>query len=234
VFAYSNRHEDQRGLVIYHNKFRDTRGWIKTSAAFMDKHLHKRVHRSLGEGLGLSRNGFVIFKDYVTGLEYIRPCRELWEKGLYVELNAYQCHVFMDWRFVGDKEWKTICDALNGAGVESMDAKWKEMFAAKEQVKNEQKEPREKQVRAKKIKIISKETVNAEKEKSVVKKKAATKKQVIAHGILNRTRKTSKPATPKAVAQKHGEKQVEIKIESPVAKRKAAKPVKKKTSRSKK
>ena len=33
VFAYSNRFEEQRALVIYHNRFGDTRGWIHTSVA---------------------------------------------------------------------------------------------------------------------------------------------------------------------------------------------------------
>ena len=47
--------------------------------------------------------GYVIFKDYVTHLEYIRSCEELWGKGLYVEAGAYQHHVFMDWRFVWDE-----------------------------------------------------------------------------------------------------------------------------------
>jgi hypothetical protein len=140
VFAYSNRFENERALVIYHNKFADTRGWIKTSAAFADKNSNKLIQKSLADGLGLSHQGFVIFKDYVSGLEYIRPCRELREKGLYIELGAYQCHVFMDWRFVGDKEWKTVCEALNGAGVPSMHDKWKEMFGAGEEAVIEKKE----------------------------------------------------------------------------------------------
>ncbi|MFN8426844.1 MAG: hypothetical protein U0X87_11390 [Anaerolineales bacterium] len=37
VFAYSNIHQDERGLVLYHNRFADTKGWIKTSAAYLDK-----------------------------------------------------------------------------------------------------------------------------------------------------------------------------------------------------
>jgi hypothetical protein len=37
VFAYSNRFNEERGLVIYHNKFADTKGWIKTSAACIEK-----------------------------------------------------------------------------------------------------------------------------------------------------------------------------------------------------
>jgi len=128
VFAYSNRFEDQRGLVIYHNKFGDTRGWVKTSASYTDKSKGKLVSKTLAEGLGLPRDGYVIFKDYVSHLEYIRSCAELWDKGLYIELGAYQCHAFMDFQLVSGNEWKQIFERLNGAGVESMQAKWEEMF----------------------------------------------------------------------------------------------------------
>ncbi|MCL4260958.1 MAG: alpha-amylase, partial [Anaerolineales bacterium] len=100
VFAYSNIHQDERGLVLYHNRFADTKGWIKTSAAYLDKSTGDLRQKSLAEALGLPFEGYVIFKDYVTRLEYIRSCEELWGKGLYVELHAYQHHVFMDWRFV--------------------------------------------------------------------------------------------------------------------------------------
>jgi glycosidase len=134
VFAYSNVHNDERGLVLYHNRFGDTRGWIKTSAVYLDKSTGGLRQKSLAEALGLPFEGFVIFKDYVTRMEYIRSCEELWSKGLYVELHAYQHHVFMDWRFVDDSNWEMVHSNLNGAGVESISAKWEEMFGVKEEV----------------------------------------------------------------------------------------------------
>ena len=139
VFAYSNVFNDERGLVLYHNRFADTRGWIKTSAAYLDKATGDLRQKSLAEALGLPFEGYVIFKDFVTHLEYIRSCEELWQKGLYVELHAYQHHVFMDWRFVEDERWHDIYVALNGAGAESMQAKWDETFGVKEAVVEEAK-----------------------------------------------------------------------------------------------
>src|SRR5688500_11691440 len=133
VFAYSNIRDDERGLVLFHNKFGDTRGWIKTSVAYLDKSTGDLKQKSLAEGLGLPFEGYVIFKDYVTHLEYIRSCEEIWQKGMYVELHAYQHHVFMDWQFVDDPNWELIHSNLNGAGVESMAAKWDEMFGEKEE-----------------------------------------------------------------------------------------------------
>jgi glycosidase len=144
VFAYSNRSADERGLVIYQNKFAETSGWVKASAAYMDKASGNLVQKTLGAGLGLPGEGYAIFKDYVTGLEYIRTCRELAQKGLFVLLGGYQCHVFLDWRFVNGEQWQTVYKALNGAGVPSMQGKFDEMFAVKEEAAVEKAEPKKK------------------------------------------------------------------------------------------
>ncbi|MCC7118462.1 MAG: alpha-amylase [Anaerolineales bacterium] len=114
VFAYSNGFGEERGVTLYHNKFADTRGWVKEFAS----------------ALALPRSGLVIFKDYVTHQEYIRSCRELHERGLYVELGAYQCAVFMDFRFVSGADWETLCKTLNGFSVPSMQKKWEELFGS--------------------------------------------------------------------------------------------------------
>ena len=137
VFAYSNRAGGERALVVYHNRYATARGWIKTSAAYSvktgeggDRVL---VQTSLGEGLGLRGDGdhFYIFRDAVTGLEYIRSGRSLYDDGLYVELDAYKCHVFVDWREVQDNEWHQyahLADYLGGRGVPSIEEALREVF----------------------------------------------------------------------------------------------------------
>jgi glycosidase len=185
VFAYSNVHNDERGLVLYHNRFADTKGWIKTSAAYLDKGTGDLRQKSLAEALSLPFEGYVIFKDYVTHLEYIRSCEELWSKGLYIELHAYQHHVFMDWLFVDDSNWELVNSALNGAGVESMQAKWDEMFGVKEEIVEEVKvkKPRKKSVAKKEERRKKAKTGKAEsavkksvKKKPVIKRKKTTAK----------------------------------------------------------
>ncbi len=145
VFAYSNRVGDERVLVIYHNRYAEARGWIRTSVAHAikagpgDENLSRSgeektlVQKSLGEGLGLHDDGdvFTIFRDHVTGLEYIRNSRELGERGLYVELSAYKCHVFLDFRQVRDNEWHQyahLAAYLDGRGVPSIEEALKEVF----------------------------------------------------------------------------------------------------------
>jgi hypothetical protein len=137
VFAYSNRAGDQRALVVYHNRYATARGWIRTAAAQLvkDGEGGERVlaQTSLGEGLGLRGDGnyFYIFRDSITGLEYIRNGRGLHEDGLYVELEAYKCHAFLDWREVQDNEWHQyahLADYLGGRGVPSIEEALREVF----------------------------------------------------------------------------------------------------------
>ena len=199
VFAYSNIHGDERGLVLYHNRFADTAGWIKASAAYLDKTTGDLRQKTLAEALGLPFEGYVILKDYVTHLEYIRSCEDLWQKGMYVELHAYQHHVFMDWRFVEDEKWQTIHEALKGAGVESMQAKWEETFGTREEVegmKDEKvkvKKPRKKA--ATKTKVEGETVPELQVEKKRRTRKTATKEPSDPTATVTRKPKAKKPKT---------------------------------------
>ena len=221
VFAYSNVFNDERGLVLYHNRFADTKGWIKTSAAYLDKATGDLRQKSLAEALGLPFEGHVIFKDYVTHLEYIRSCDELWQKGLYIELHAYQHHVFMDWRFVDDERWRDIYVALNGAGVGSIQGNWDEMFGEKEEVVVEEvkvRKPRKKALAKKPV--VKKSTAKTTATKKVVKemKKATTKKNPAV------TKSTVKKSPAKATKSKPKETEKNVLKKSAIKKTVGKKP----------
>jgi glycosidase len=108
VIAFSNRHEGERCLVVVHNRFADTAGWVRLSAAFAGEDPaggpRSLKRRDLGQGLGLRNEPgwFAVFRDMVSGLEYIRPSGELCAQGMFVELHAYQTHVFLDFREMAD------------------------------------------------------------------------------------------------------------------------------------
>jgi hypothetical protein len=137
VFAYSNRSEEERALVVYHNRYAEAKGWIRSSAAFSERiaagderHLRSK---SLAEGLGLQVDGeyFCIFRDQNSGLEYIRSNRQISEEGVYIELAAYKVHVFLDFREVQDNIWgqyAQLATYLNGRGVPSIDDALKELI----------------------------------------------------------------------------------------------------------
>ncbi|MCS7260004.1 MAG: alpha-amylase family glycosyl hydrolase [Anaerolineae bacterium] len=137
VFAYSNRCGDERALIIYNNRFAEARGWIRTSVAYSVKSGHgderHLVQDTLGEGLGLHHapGWFSIFRDHVSGLEYIRSNQELCSQGLYVELGAYKRHVFLDWRQVQDDaagHYARLTSYLAGRGVPDIAAAMRELL----------------------------------------------------------------------------------------------------------
>lgn len=136
VFAYSNMKGTERALVVYHNRYAEARGWIKNSAAVSirgkEGEQRQLISGTLHEGLAINpgENFYTIFRDQVTGLEYIRNNRELAEQGLYMELGAYKYHVFLDFREVQDSDWRQyrqLAAYLNGRGVPSIETTLKEI-----------------------------------------------------------------------------------------------------------
>ncbi len=121
VFAYSNRSGGERALVVYNNRYGTAHGTIDHSAAYADKGSGQLRQRRLREGLGLSGDGglVVAWRDSVTGLEYLRRGGEF-ERGFTLDLQGYQCHVFLDWRELRPtvrEPWDRLCEMLGGRGV---------------------------------------------------------------------------------------------------------------------
>ena len=130
VFAYSNGSGAARSLVVYHNRYRETSGWIRDSAAFAikdedgTKHLERRT---LAEGLGLADgpadDRWIAFREQRTSLEYLRSVAEVRERGLHVQLHAYETRVFWDLRELHDSAhiWRRLAARLGGGGVPSLE-----------------------------------------------------------------------------------------------------------------
>ena len=122
--------------MVYNNRFGDTRGWIRISAAYLDKSQGGEgilVQKTLGEGLALRNDpgAFLIYRDLVTGLEYIRRNQELIANGMYFELGAYQRYVLLDFREVQENQWGhygRLAAYLGGRGVPSIDEAVKEIY----------------------------------------------------------------------------------------------------------
>jgi hypothetical protein len=126
VFAYSNRLGNQRGLIVYNNSYGSTRGTIHISAAYMDKGSGELRQRSLADGLGVSFDDSLIFayRDTARGLEYLRRAHDFHHHGMFFNLRGFQYAVLLDWRELrpsAEQPWDTLCDALHGEGVHSVD-----------------------------------------------------------------------------------------------------------------
>ncbi|HLW53376.1 MAG TPA: alpha-amylase family glycosyl hydrolase [Candidatus Angelobacter sp.] len=128
VFAFSNRSGDERALVVFNNRYATASGWIRASCAYAEKsaggkHLRQRT---LGESFALSADAssYVACRDVLSGLEHLHCARDLAERGMKVDLHAYQTHVFLDWEDLhadATHPWGELCDALAGRGVSSLD-----------------------------------------------------------------------------------------------------------------
>jgi glycosidase len=133
VFAYSNGAGNERALVIYNNRFGSTAGWIHTSASYLNKETGRLENQLLHEGLNLlgKPEQFVIFKDNISQMEFIRSLAEVMDKGLYFQLDAYNYSVLMDFRIVNDNEhgqYAQLNAYLNGRGVPSIHNSIKELI----------------------------------------------------------------------------------------------------------
>ena len=130
VIAYSNLAGNERTLVLYNNTIASTSGWIKTSVAYNDKSNSDGKpnlrQKSLGEGLRLTNAAgyYLIFREHVTGLEYIRESAAIFNQGLFAELRGYQYQLFLDFREIRDNEYhhyEELNKHLAGKGVPSIE-----------------------------------------------------------------------------------------------------------------
>jgi len=126
VFAWSNRLGNQAALVVYHNKYASTSGTLHQSAARTDKASGALFNVTLHDALGLPSHGDALFayQDNATGLHYLRYIGEIRSRGFHLSLDAYQYHVFENWREMRstvEQPWDALCRDLNGTGTWSLD-----------------------------------------------------------------------------------------------------------------
>jgi glycosidase len=131
VYAYSNRAGGESALVVFHNRFAEARGWIRTSAAYADKGAGRALRqRSLAEGLGLpADDSLVRCRDLVSDREFLFRAGDVAERGLRLELGGYQSLVLLDWRVVHEdgRPWRRLADELAGSSVARLDEALREV-----------------------------------------------------------------------------------------------------------
>jgi pimeloyl-ACP methyl ester carboxylesterase/glycosidase len=129
VFAYSNGRGADRSLIVYHNKFGSTAGWIRDSIPFAVKAADgsKRIERdTLAAALGLTGpgDGWLRFRDSRSGRESLRSVGEVRQRGLHVQVDAYGCLVLLEIAEVADSAdapWSRLAAQIGGETVASLD-----------------------------------------------------------------------------------------------------------------
>ncbi len=135
VYAYSNRHHEERAFVLYNNAYDSASGWVHTSSPYVINAQTEREERreQLGVALGLtpSWHHYVIFQEQRSGLWFIRNSGELFEKGLFVSLKGYESQVFLNMYEVSDNSYShyaRLSDHLGGAGIPDLDRALKHLL----------------------------------------------------------------------------------------------------------
>ncbi len=118
VFAYSNRRGSESALIIYHNKGTDAEGIIHYSTPINGDSI------SLLDALGLMNieADYLLFREHISGLEYIRPIDELTSSGWEISLGSYQYQVFLDFKLASSNEYsyQQLYESLKGSGTDNL------------------------------------------------------------------------------------------------------------------
>ncbi|WP_428770876.1 alpha-amylase family glycosyl hydrolase [Treponema sp. HNW] len=135
VFAYTNRAGNQASAVFYNNVYERAAGYIKTSCAYAVKTEAGNVLHTedFASAWGLTNHGdyYCIFTEQKSGLQFIRSSRELFEKGMYIQLNGFECQVLLDVREVQDDEsgtYRLLCEHLGGRGSSDIEAALRDLY----------------------------------------------------------------------------------------------------------
>ncbi len=128
VFAYSNHYDNKGSLFVFNNKFSSAKGWVKRSTAIKDKTSGNLFHRDIHEALRIhgDEHHFVVLRDHIAGLDFIRQSRDVQRRGLYFELEAFKYRVLTDIHEVYDADGtlQALYDQIGWQGVPNIhDAK---------------------------------------------------------------------------------------------------------------
>jgi glycosidase len=115
VYAYTNHAWHERTLCLYHNRYAETRGWVRQAhdGTGLAGELHLHPHANM----------YCIYRDLISGLEFLEPSDKLVHEGFYVELRAFAYHVFGEFREVEDREgrYRRVAERLQGRGTASVE-----------------------------------------------------------------------------------------------------------------
>lgn len=124
VFAYSNKCGDESALVVYNNKFESTAGTLKYTVTYKDKATGEIKYSVLADfiGIGETEKTFVLFRDQIKNLSYIRRAEDIVKDGLFCMLAGYEYQLFTDFQIKIDVDGRygRLWKKLNGSGCEDV------------------------------------------------------------------------------------------------------------------
>lgn len=123
LFAYSNRHGDERVLVCYLNRLELGGGWVQQACP--RRSAGEGYSQTLSEALGLEtgKRLYYCLTEQRSDLTFLRHSEQLAAEGLFVMLDGYQSQVYAGFRRVVDEDGvvERLHAELDGRGVPDLD-----------------------------------------------------------------------------------------------------------------
>jgi len=135
VFAFTNSLGNDRALVIVNNNMHSSEGWLKTSSARLPSNNSsgKTEQRSLSDCLGVNHSdqGYLLYRDQSSGLQFIRKVDTIKKDGFHIHLNGYEYHVFYDFKLVNSDskhDYRRLIEYLGEGGIPDIETGMTELF----------------------------------------------------------------------------------------------------------
>jgi len=107
VFVYSNQHENEKGLVLFNNKYESASGafyFAREKLVGNSSKSSSLYNTNIAENLNIKNSDFhfYILRDATSGLEYFFNGKELHENGIFINLAGYEYRVYLNFEEVFD------------------------------------------------------------------------------------------------------------------------------------
>ena len=131
VFAYTNKTDYERTLIIYNNSYIECKGTINWSAHKVYSTGGNATNKKFAEALGLKYEDriYYTYRDHKTKLQFLISSKQIHDHGFYIALNGYDYRVCLDFNEIYDFDgsWERLYHHLNGRGVYSLEQELKEL-----------------------------------------------------------------------------------------------------------
>jgi len=81
--------------------------------------------------LPAERDAFIVFRDQVTRLQYLRPINEILDRGLYFKLRGYEYHAYLDFHVVHStaaQDYRSLYNFIGSEGIPDVDQALRELI----------------------------------------------------------------------------------------------------------
>ncbi len=129
VFAFSNKSNGERALVVYNNSYHEGSGTINHSVNKMNN--GNLNNKKLADALELKDDHkfFYSFRDHKTNLEYLFSGKDINDFGTYFSLQGYEYRVLLDFKEFYDSngDYERLKRLIGNSGVYSIEQSFIEL-----------------------------------------------------------------------------------------------------------